>query len=89
MKLHPWPFKKIKSGKKKFEIRLNDRKRKKIRIGDFITFSKRPDFVEKIKVKVKGRRECLNYPRMSRYYSAEEQKKYGFVVFNIQILKEI
>ncbi|HCC22416.1 hypothetical protein A2480_01295 [Candidatus Uhrbacteria bacterium RIFOXYC2_FULL_47_19] len=52
MKLHPYPFDRIKSGQKIDELRLNDEKRKLIKIGDQIEFSRRPDLKEKLIVKV-------------------------------------
>ena len=39
MKLKPKPFYMIKSGQKHFELRLLDEKRRKIKIGDKITFT--------------------------------------------------
>lgn len=39
MKLDPAPFAMIASGCKKFELRLNDEKRRKIEIGDEILFT--------------------------------------------------
>jgi ASC-1-like (ASCH) protein len=52
MRLDPAPFEEIAFGKKLIESRLNDEKRQKIKVGDIIEFSKGPDCVEKIKVKV-------------------------------------
>lgn len=52
MRLHEGPFDRIASGVKKIEYRLNDEKRREIRIGDTITFYKRPEEMEKIVVKV-------------------------------------
>lgn len=86
MRLDPDPFEKIKLGIKKTEIRLNDKKRKGIRIGDKIVFVKRPELKEKIKVKVIKRREMESYPNMDKYYSKEEQDKYGFVMFEITLI---
>ncbi len=54
MHLYKEPFEMIKSGKKKIEIRLNDEKRQKLKIGDTIVFSKLPDCKDKIEVKVTG-----------------------------------
>ena len=54
MKLLEKPFKSIKSGKKTVEVRLNKEDRKNLKIGDTIEFSKEPDLIEKIKVKVLG-----------------------------------
>ena len=42
MKLNENPFERMKNGTKTIEFRLNDEKRKKIKIGDKITFSKLP-----------------------------------------------
>ena len=39
MKLHPVPFAKIKRGEKTIELRLFDEKRKKINVGDTVTFT--------------------------------------------------
>ncbi len=52
MRLDVEPFNLIKNGKKKVEYRLNDEKRQKIKVGDTITFIKRPLEDESIKVKV-------------------------------------
>ena len=52
MKLKESPFERIKSGTKTVEFRLYDEKRRKIKIGDKIEFSKLPDLQEKITVEV-------------------------------------
>lgn len=39
MKLAPSPFQKIKSGKKRVEIRLYDEKRRRISVGDHVVFT--------------------------------------------------
>ncbi len=54
MNLKDAPFERIKSGAKKIEIRLNDKKRQKIKIGDIILFTNVSDFSKKIKVEVLG-----------------------------------
>lgn len=41
MKLHNAPFNLIKSGTKTIELRLNDLKRQKIKVGDLIEFTNR------------------------------------------------
>lgn len=51
MRLNEEPFRKIKSGSKTIEIRLNDEKRSKLQIGDIIEFENRMS-KEKIQVKV-------------------------------------
>ena len=52
MKLKESPFERIKNGTKTIEFRLYDEKRKKVKIGDKIEFSKLPDLHEKILVEV-------------------------------------
>lgn len=58
MKLQPFPFDKIKEGKKTIEVRLYDEKRRDIKIGDVIEFKREPEQTETIKVEVTG---LLNY----------------------------
>lgn len=52
MKLKESPFERIKDGTKTVEFRLYDKKRRKIKIGDKIEFSKLPDLKETILVDV-------------------------------------
>ena len=52
MKLKESPFERIKNGTKTIEFRLYDEKRKQIKIGDKIEFSKLPDLEDKIVVEV-------------------------------------
>lgn len=52
MKLGPHPFEMIKSGRKTFELRLNDAKRQSISIGDTIEFLNLQNKREKIRVRV-------------------------------------
>ena len=52
MKLNKSPFERIKNGTKTIEFRLYDEKRRKIKIGDQIEFSKLPDLQETILVDV-------------------------------------
>ena len=52
MKLNENPFERIKNGTKTVEFRLYDEKRRKIKIGDQIEFSKLPDLQETILVDV-------------------------------------
>ena len=52
MKLLERPFQAIKDGSKTVEYRLYDEKRRKLKIGDEIEFSKLPDLQEKIMVEI-------------------------------------
>lgn len=54
MKLNPAPFDKIESGAKTIEMRLWDEKRRKIKPGDVIRFSRTDDPDEVIRVLVKA-----------------------------------
>lgn len=52
MKLLEKPFNNIKNGSKKVEFRLYDDKRKKLKVGDLIEFSKLPALTETFKVEI-------------------------------------
>ena len=52
MKLNESPFERIKNGTKTIEFRLYDEKRKQVKIGDQIEFSKLPDLQERLIVDV-------------------------------------
>ena len=53
MKLLPQYFNYIKNGTKRLELRLNDEKRKDLKINDLIIFEKLSDDIEYINTKVK------------------------------------
>ena len=74
MKLHSNPFKKMKAGQKNIEVRLYDKKRKKISLGDTITFILEPELKEKIKTKVIG---LLNYPTFTDLVNDFPAKNFG------------
>lgn len=52
MKLNPKYFEYMKNGTKRIEIRLNDEKRRKIKIGDTIIFQKEPELKEEINTQI-------------------------------------
>lgn len=54
MKLNDEPFKNIKTGNKTIELRLYDEKRRSLKIGDYIIFSRVSNSDDRIAVKVKG-----------------------------------
>lgn len=58
MKLQPFPFDKIKEGKKIIEVRLYDEKRQEIKIADVIEFKREPEQIESVKAEVVA---LLNY----------------------------
>lgn len=74
MKLNKDPFERIKNGTKKVEFRLYDEKRKQIKVGDKIEFSKLPDLEEKLLVDVvELHREDKFENLFKRLYSDEEE----------------
>ena len=74
-------FELIKNDKKHIEYRLNDEKRKQIKIGDTITFYKRPLEIEKIKVKVT---DLKYYANLVDMYSASFEDELKFSYDSIQ-----
>lgn len=74
MRLHPEPFEKIRQGRKSIEVRLNDEKRKEIKVGDHLIFSLRPDFVEKVEVEVI---ELLNAPTFKEIFTIRPLVEFG------------
>lgn len=71
MRLHEEPFNMIEAGIKNIEYRLNDEKRRLIKIGDTITFYKRPSGNEKIKVLVM---DLKHYSNLLDMYKATFNK---------------
>ena len=52
--LHSDVFEIVKNGKKDIEVRINDEKRRQLKIGDTLVFLKRPNDDEEIRAKVVG-----------------------------------
>ncbi len=74
MKLNESPFERIKNGSKTIEFRLYDEKRRKVKIGDKIEFSKLPDLQEKLLVDVTGLfKENTFYELFKKLYNNEEE----------------
>ena len=71
MKLQPAPFDLIKSGKKTIEIRLFDEKRKAVRTGDTIIFSKLPDLAQTVVVTVVNLAKFATFQDLLAAYPAE------------------
>lgn len=111
MKLNPKYFEYIKTGTKRIEIRLNDEKRKNIKIGDEIIFQKEPGLKEEIDTEVvnlivkKDFKELIENLKISEYsdeneseenfledlykfYTKEQEEKYGVVGIKIKLRKE-
>lgn len=105
MKLQGEPFKQIKKRIKKIEIRLNDEKRKFFEINDYIEFTNISTLeIMFVKITNLYHFEsfeklfnnfdnsilgCGSYEEMYKYYSKEEEKKYGVLGIEIKVLPKV
>ncbi len=64
MRLNETPFYSMKSGRKKVEVRLNDEKRRRVKVGDTITFTKIPEGNETLTVEVIGLKQYSSFKDM-------------------------
>lgn len=69
--LHPDIFELILNGKKDVEVRLNDEKRKKLHVGDKITFLKRPLEDKKIEAQVLDLKYFNNLEEVVDFFDME------------------
>lgn len=81
MKLIEKEFNNIKYNGKILEVRLNDEKRKKIKVGDEIIFYKKPLQEESILVEVK---EIHIFNTFENAYMHFENKDFGYCNLNIE-----
>ncbi len=111
MKLNPKYFEYMKNGTKRIEIRLNDEKRKNIKIGDEIVFQKEPELKDEVSTQIvniiikRNFKELIESFDISEYsdkseskekflndlykfYTKEQEEKYGVVGIQIKIRKE-
>ncbi len=105
MKLQNEPFKQIKKQIKKIEIRLNDEKRKIFEINDYIEFTNITTLeIMFVKITNLYHFEsfeklfnnfdnsilgCGSYEEMYKYYSKEEENKYGVLGIEIKVLPKV
>ncbi len=75
MKLQPNPFRKIKSGSKTIELRLNDEKRQQVQVGDFIEFTMLDDTAQKLTVRVTA---VHHFNSFAELYAALPKEKLGY-----------
>ncbi len=69
------PFKKIKNGSKTIELRLNDEKRQKVQVGDFIEFS----YLDEPKQKIQTRVIALHhFSSFAELYNSLPKEKLGY-----------
>ena len=111
MKLNPKYFEYMKNGTKRVEIRLNDEKRKDLKIGDEIVFQKEPELKDEVSTQIvniiikRNFKELIEELDVSEYsdksesegkflndlykfYTKEQEEKYGVVGIQIKIRKE-
>lgn len=111
MKLNPKYFEFMKNGTKRIEIRLNDEKRKDLKIGDVIVFQKESELKEELYTQIvnlmvkRNFKELIENLEISEYsdkskseenflhdlykfYTKEQEEKYGVVGIQIKIRKE-
>jgi ASC-1-like (ASCH) protein len=74
MHLHLAPFERILSGKQTIEARLNDEKRRELKVGDIIEFTLRDDASRSFKVKII---ELLLYKNFRELYISEAIEEFG------------
>ena len=105
MKLQNEPFNQIKLGTKEIEIRLNDDKRKMFKINDYIEFTNITtleimfvkitnlyhfkNFEDLFYYFDNSTLGCGSYEEMYKYYSKEEEKKYGVLGIEIKVLPKV
>lgn len=105
MKLQNEPFNQIKLGTKEIEIRLNDEKRKIFKINDYIEFTNITTLeIMFVKITNLYHFEsfeklfnnfdnstlgCGSYEKMYKYYSKEEENKYGILGIEIKVLPKV
>ena len=75
MKLKSEPFCKIKSGSKTIELRLNDEKRQRVQVGDFIEFTMLDDAAQKLTVRVTA---LHHFNSFAELYAALPKEKLGY-----------
>ena len=80
MKLHAAPFEMIKSGKKIYELRLYDEKRRQIAVGDEIVFTERGNASRNIRCSVVG---LHVFPSFKELYSSLPLLLCGYAEENI------
>lgn len=85
MKLNPLAFEMVKSGEKIIEVRLLDEKRRLIKVGDEVLFSKLPEMVDKLRVRVIDLHVSKDFRSL---YSSFPAKDFGGEGWNVDELVE-
>ena len=69
--LHSDVFDIVKNGKKDIEVRINDEKRRLLKVGDTLVFLRRPNDDEEIRAKVVGLEYYDYFENLVDYYDME------------------
>jgi ASC-1-like (ASCH) protein len=85
MGLFETPFNSMKSGRKTVEVRLNDKKRRKLNIGDKIEFVKIPSENDTLTVEVTGLRKFNTFKEMYEVIPPEKEKEWGTLAITIKL----
>ncbi len=85
MKLSANPFSLIASGGQTIEVRLFDKKRQEIKLGDTIEFSKLPNLEEKVTIEVTG---LFIYPSFKDLFSDFPSESFGDKGWSVEELTE-
>lgn len=72
MKLNPKYFEYVKNGTKRVEVRLNDEKRKSMKVGDTIIFQKEPELKEEINTQIVNLIVKRNFKELIRNLDVSE-----------------
>ena len=75
MKLKASPFHKIQNGSKTIELRLNDKKRQLVQVGDFIEFTLIDDTAQKLTARVTA---LHHFDSFQELYAALPKEKMGY-----------
>lgn len=84
MNLNPEPFEMIKSGAKTIELRLNDEKRRKIKIGDEIEFTETENEHNKLLTLVT---DIFKFSSFEQLYKSLPLLKCGYTVDELSSVK--
>lgn len=69
--LHPEVFDIVMDGKKNVEVRVNDEKRRQLKVGDTLLFLKRPDEDEQVRAVIKNLVYFSNFSEVVDSYEME------------------
>ncbi len=76
--LHPDVFEIVRLGDKDIEVRLNDEKRRELKIGDTLVFLKRPNDDEEIRAKVVNLSYYDNFEELVQHYDMKRLYLEGY-----------